>query len=252
MVQSLIVRRQLTWLAASLLVSLSALGCGNNTTREVASAKSESNAPSKPLVESPSKEESSESDEPSEATEVRRESRSNKGEVAVSAKPKRRDREADVQKKFSEIEIDDAFRPYLVSNVLLMEVTGAKLIRLPKKRTAVISIASTVLKDDSANERLRAEKVCRLKAFANIVAEKEGVQVAHAEELKEQTKIVIDENGESGHSISELMQVTKTQVTGIAKDMPVVGRWNSKNGEVFYMALGVILDKNGEPIELDE
>jgi len=160
--------------------------------------------------------------------------------------------DAAVQKKFADIEIEDAFRPYLVSNVLLMEVTGAKVIRLPKKRTVVIAVASTVLKDDSAKERLRAEKVCRVKALASVVAEKQGVQVAHTEELKEETKIVIDEKGETGKSVSDLTQITKTKVEGIAKDMPVVGRWNSKSGEVFYMAIGVILDKNGEPIELDE
>lgn len=160
--------------------------------------------------------------------------------------------DAAVQKKFSDIEIKDAFKPYLVSNVLLMEVTGAKVIRLPKKRTVVIAVASTVLKDDSAKEKLRAEKVCRVKALASVVAEKQGVQVAHTEELKEETKIVIDEKGETGKSVSDLTQITKTKVEGIAKDMPVVGRWNSKSGEVFYMAIGVILNENGEPIELDE
>lgn len=160
--------------------------------------------------------------------------------------------DAAVQKKFSDIEIEDAFRPYLVSNVLLMEVTGAKVIRLPKKRTVVIAVASTVLKDDSAKERLRAEKVCRVNALASVVADKQGVQVAHTEELKEETKIVIDEKGETGKSVSDFTQITKTKVEGIAKEMPVVGRWNSKNGDVFYMAIGVILNKNGDPIELDE
>ena len=116
-----------------------------------------------------------------------------------------------VQKKFSNIEIEDAFRPYLVSNVLLMEVTGAKVIRLPKKRTVVIAVASTVLKDDSAKERLRAEKVCRVKALASVVAEKQGVQVAHTEELKEETRIIIDEKGETGKSVSDLSSSDQNQ-----------------------------------------
>jgi hypothetical protein len=30
--------------------------------------------------------------------------------------------------------------------------------------------------------------------------------------------------------------------------MPVVGRWKSKDGDVFYFALGVELGKNGEPV----
>jgi hypothetical protein len=39
--------------------------------------------------------------------------------------------------------------------------------------------------------------------------------------------------------------VTKTKVEGIAKDMPVIGRWRSKDGEVFYLAIGSIVGKDG-------
>jgi hypothetical protein len=41
------------------------------------------------------------------------------------------------------------------------------------------------LKDGSADERLRAEKVCRVKALASIMAEKQGVHVAHFEQVAE-------------------------------------------------------------------
>jgi hypothetical protein len=150
--------------------------------------------------------------------------------------------------RFSDLEIDDAFRPYLTSNVLIMELTGAKVIRLPKGKTVIISVASTPLKDGSAKDRLRAERVCRTKAFANIVAEQKGVQVAHMEKLEEKTQIVIDEKGEKATSVSELLQVTQTEVKGIAKDMPVIGHWKSKDGEVFYMALGVVVGKDGEVV----
>ena len=154
--------------------------------------------------------------------------------------------------QFIDVVIDKHFTPYLLSNPLLMEVTGAKVIREKKGRTILFSVASTVLKDDSAKERLRAEKVCRIKALAGMVAEKNGVQVWHVETLNEKTKVVIDEKGETGTSISELLQVTRTKVEGITKDMPVIGHWRSKDGEVFYVAIGVILDDTGEPIELDE
>ena len=150
--------------------------------------------------------------------------------------------------KFSEAEIDKPFDGYLLANPLLMEVTGAKVIRLPNGNQVVLAVASTVLKDKSAEDRLRAEKVCRVKALASVVAEKEGVQVAHVEQLKEQTVIVLDNGKETGKSVTELLQITKTKVEGITKDMPVVGRWKSKEGEVFYLAIGIMLDKAGEPI----
>jgi len=154
--------------------------------------------------------------------------------------------------QFSDVEIDKQFRPYLVGNPLLMEVTGAKVIRKKDGQTILLSVASTVLKDDSAKERLRAEKVCRTKALAGIIAEKKGIQVCHVETLNEKTEVVIDEKGEHATSVSELLQVTQTKVQGISKDMPVIGRWRSKDGDVFYLAIGSCLDENGEVIEVEE
>ena len=150
--------------------------------------------------------------------------------------------------KFSAIEIEKPYDTYLQANPLLMEVTGAKIIRLKNGNQVVLGVASAVMKDKSSKERLRAEKVCRVKALASVVAEKQGVQVAHVEQLTEKTVIVLDGDKEAGKSISELLRVTKTKVQGITKDMPVVGRWRSKEGDVFYLAIGVVLDKKGDPI----
>ena len=154
--------------------------------------------------------------------------------------------------QFADVVIDKQFKPYLLSNPLLMEVTGAKVIREKKGRTVLLAVASTVLKDDSPKERLRAERVCRVKALAGMVAEKNGIQVCHVETLNEKTEVVIDEKGEIGTSVSELLEVTQTKVEGITKDMPVVGRWRSKDGTVFYLAIGSYLDKNGEVIEFKD
>ena len=149
--------------------------------------------------------------------------------------------------RFSDVAIDDTFRAYLTSNLLLMEVTGAKVIRLRGGKSVVLSVASTVLKDKSAADRLRAERVCRTKAFAYIVQERKGVQVFHTAESRDKTVIVNVDGKEHGESVSEYLEVTKTKLEGIAKDMPVVGRWKSKDGEVFYMAIGAICDRRGNP-----
>ncbi len=154
--------------------------------------------------------------------------------------------------QFADVVIDKQFQPYLLSNPLLMEFTGAKVVRDRQGRTILLSVASTVLKNDSPAERLRAEKVCKAKTFAGMVAEKHGVQVCHVETLNEKTVVVIDAGGETGKNVSELLQVTQTKIEGITKDMPVIGRWKSNSGDVFYVAVGVILDKNGEPLVQDE
>src|SRR5213080_4180865 len=83
---------------------------------------------------------------------------------------------ADGAAPFRAVEIDPRFEGYLRANPLLMEVPGAKVIRLDNGNQMVLAVASTVMKGDSAEERLRAEKVCKIKALASVVAEKEGVQ----------------------------------------------------------------------------
>ena len=154
--------------------------------------------------------------------------------------------------RFSDVRIDKPFDRYLLANPLLMESTGAKVIKLPKKRSLVLAVASTVLKDNSAQERLRAEKVCRVKAFAAQVQEQKGVQVFHTEESTDKTVIANVDGKEHGRNVSEFLEITKTKVQGIAKDMPVVGRWKSKEGDVFYLGIGGIINKKGDLVQDDD
>lgn len=154
--------------------------------------------------------------------------------------------------RFRNVEIEADFEPYLTSNRLLMEVTGAKVIRRKDGTSVVISVGSTVLKDSSAKERLRAEKICRVKALASVVAEKQGIQVAHTEMVKEETVIVLDEAKERATSVMEVLQVTKTKVEGMTRDMPVIGQWRSTDGETYYLAIGAIFDRNGKPLPIRE
>jgi hypothetical protein len=128
---------------------------------------------------------------------------------------------ADGTAPFRAVEIDPRFEGYLRANPLLMAVPGAKVIRLDNGNEVVLAVASTVLKDDSADERQRAEKVCKLKALASVVAEKQGVQLAHVEQVKEQTVVVLENCKESGHSVTEVLQVTTAQF----RASPTRGRW---------------------------
>lgn len=149
---------------------------------------------------------------------------------------------------FADVSIEAPYKSYLTRQPLLMEVAGAKIIRLKNGDCVLLSIGSTVLKDDKPRTRLDAEKVCRVKALAAIVAEKQGVQVAHVETLKERTIVVIDNGKETAKSVAEILQITKAEVRGLAPALRVVGRWKSKDGQVLYLALGAICDKNGRRI----
>jgi hypothetical protein len=73
-----------------------------------------------------------------------------------------------------------------------MEVAGCKIIRRKDGSTVVIAVGSTALNDKGAADKLRAEKVCRVKALTSLVAEKQGVQIAHVEESKDSTVVVFE------------------------------------------------------------
>ncbi len=150
--------------------------------------------------------------------------------------------------KFSDVLIDRAFAPYLQANPILMAVPGAKIIRLEDGKQVILAVASTVLADDRAKTRLDAEKVCRVKALASVVGEQKGVQVAHVEKVEERTVLVLEDGKERGKSVSEVLQITTARVKGLAPGMAVVGRWKSKDGQTFYLALGRVCDRKGNPV----
>jgi hypothetical protein len=154
----------------------------------------------------------------------------------------------DGEAAFRAVEMDPRFEGYLRANALMMGVPGAKVIRLDNGHQLVLAVASTVLKDDSADERLRAEKVCRIKALASVVAEKQGVQVAHVEQVREKTVVVMENGKEQAKNVTEVLQVTTARVQGIAQEMPVIGQWQSAEGKVFYLAIGAVFDRAGKPV----
>jgi|GEM_PF-1047224 len=166
---------------------------------------------------------------------------------AVERREKDRTEKA-LDAQFPDVNIEADFEVYLKSNRLLMEISGAKVIRRKDGSSVVIAVASTVLKDSSAEERLRAEKVCRLKALTNVLAERNGVQIAHVEELKDETIVVVKNGAEKATSIMDLLKITKAKVEGITHDMPVIGRWRSAAGGTFYLAIGAVIDRDGKPI----
>ncbi len=67
-------------------------------------------------------------------------------------------------------------------------------------------------------------------------------------QLNDKTVITLQDGKETGKSVSELLEIATSKVEGVAKDLPVAGRWKSSNGKVFYLALGVECDQEGEAV----
>jgi hypothetical protein len=144
---------------------------------------------------------------------------------------------------FAKIRLDPEFADYLLAEPLLMEVDGAKLIRLPDGRVLVLGIASAKLAGPSALDRKKAETVARNRALAHVVAEKTGIQVARAETVEKRTQVVLDaQAGESSSSVAEYLETTSAKVQGMTRDFPIVGRWQSPDGTLLSVAVGGFLE----------
>lgn len=150
------------------------------------------------------------------------------------------------------LRLDPEYAGYLTADPLLMEVEGAKVIRLDAGldatsdepvRLLVLGVASSALQDGSAADRKRAETIARNRAYAHIVAEKTGLTVARAETIAKKTTVTIELDGrEAGASVAEYLESTQARVKGMTKGFPIVGRWTSPDGTLFYVAVGGILE----------
>jgi hypothetical protein len=140
---------------------------------------------------------------------------------------------------FAKVRLDPEFADYLLADPLLMEVEGAKVVRLEDDRILVLGVASSALESGTAADRKRAETIARQRALAHIVAEKTGVQVARAETFDKKTTVTIaDDGNEKSASVAEYLETTQAKVKGATRDFPIVGRWTSDDGTLFSVAVG--------------
>ena len=146
--------------------------------------------------------------------------------------------------RFSQVRIEAPFDQYLESNPFLMEYAGAKIIKLGDGQKMIISVASTMVKDDSTQDRLRQQKVCKVKALANILSETKSIQVSTSAKVNDRTVVTVVNGNESGKSIEELLDVSESKVSGVVKSLPIVGTWYSRSGDMFYLAIGGIVGTN--------
>lgn len=157
---------------------------------------------------------------------------------------------SDPAKQFQKIKITAGYNSILLENPLLMELTGAKAIKMKNGNTILISVSSVVLENESPKAELDGIKIARSKALANLAAEIHGVQVFRLEKLDEKTQLTIENGKEKGKSISSFLQITEAKVEGIVKNMQPIGSWYSADGKVFYLAIGECFDTKGEKVDL--
>ena len=148
---------------------------------------------------------------------------------------------------FSDVVIEKPFDAFLLAHPLLMDGDGARIVRQPDGSVMLIAIASTAVRDGSPADRKRAEVVCKNRALASIVSQKQGVVVAHVEKSETKQEVVIDADGKNKvKSVHEYLEMTSSKLRGMVPGFEVVGRWKSPDRKIYYFAVGGVLDSAGE------
>jgi hypothetical protein len=146
---------------------------------------------------------------------------------------------------FTQVRLDAHFESYLTANPILMEFAGAKIIKLSDGRKLILSVGTTPVKDNTAQDRLRQRTVCKQKALAAILTATEGVEVYTSIKINEQTLITIENGKEKGHSVEDVLEITQSTASGIVQSLPTIGTWYSNDGGIFCLAIGGIIGTNG-------
>jgi hypothetical protein len=116
----------------------------------------------------------------------------------------------------------------------------------------VLAVASAVPAGEGPGALMEAEKACRLRALAALVAHRDGVRVTHLEKVEEKTVISLKNGKETARSASRALSLTTAKAQGVVRGLRVVGRGRSSDGRVLYLALGAVLDDKGEPVPAEE
>ena len=134
------------------------------------------------------------------------------------------------------------FKPFLLSDPILLEVGGCKAFRTEDGKTVLIAVGIAEVKDQSAKDRIRRQKVAEQKAFGELAKHQE-VEVTFFSERYKTTSILSQNGVESGSS----QKISSSRITMKAEayfdEMLTVGRWYSGDGKLFFLAKGCIIPK---------
>jgi tetratricopeptide (TPR) repeat protein len=147
--------------------------------------------------------------------------------------------------KFKDVEIEKPYLEWLTCKPSLMADPGVKIFKLDREKFGLVVVATVQLKDGSAKDILRAERVTKEKALRDFVAKESGMTIASVQTLEEKTIVEVVDGKSKAKSVTEYMEWTQKHIEGVGKELPVIGHWKSEDGSVFYLAVGIVCFKDG-------
>lgn len=137
---------------------------------------------------------------------------------------------------FQEIEIQEPYRNMLLQDPEFMQETGARFFTNNREGLALIGIGKVTPKDKHAETMLYARRIGEIRARIAILEMRDGIKVSTSRGLKECI------------SLSSFFQVTETRVEGEIQQLPVIGTWWAPKCNIFYVAVGKMIDSAEEVI----
>lgn len=140
----------------------------------------------------------------------------------------------------SDSQIKEEYVPILLSERFLLTTGGATLVEYRGKRY-FLSVGTTIVKEKSPEETLRQLKVGRIQAQKEAVTFTQTTKVEAEDHVRTET-IVVNKNGaKTASSMTIIDESTMAAVQGIVGSLQDIGTWKSKDGTVFFYALGLCL-----------
>lgn len=156
-------------------------------------------------------------------------------------------RQAVNMRAVSSMVAEEPFASCLKADPILLQVGGSRIIMLPEtNKYMIVSVAATAVKDNSAADRVRMQKVCRSKALAELLSQEKGLQVKYAVRAEDKTVVVFEDGKEETASLENTLETTSAQVEGFVQVIPVVATWYSAAGDTFFLAVGTIVEQSSK------
>ncbi|MCG2775205.1 MAG: hypothetical protein L6406_05925 [Desulfobacterales bacterium] len=118
----------------------------------------------------------------------------------------------------------------LLQDPEFMQEAGARFFTNNIGGLALIGIGKVVPEDSRAETMLRARRIGEIRARTSILEMRDGIKISTSRGLKE------------GISLSSFFQVTETRVEGKIQQLPIIGTWWSPSRNIFYVAVGKMMD----------
>jgi len=137
---------------------------------------------------------------------------------------------AQENRDFREMEIQEPFHNMLLQDPEFMQEAGARFFQDNTRGLALIGIGKVAPKDKHAETMLQARRIGEIRARTTILEMRDGIKISTFRGLKE------------GIALSSFFQVTETRVEGKIQQLPVIGTWWLENRDIFYVAVGKMMD----------